>query len=152
MSLASQSLPGVPQPARLPVQLPKSQPDWEAFLNALITWRPQPPQWQPLTLKNGWSASGAPYAPAQYQVDLNGRVSLRGLIKGGTVTDTTTLLSLPFGPSFELVTDALAYSGSAYGPVRLDVTAAGNLNIYGAAAFSGAYFVSLDQVSFSLAQ
>jgi hypothetical protein len=141
-----------PQAAALPWQLPKTQPEWQAFLNSLNSWRPQAPAWQPITLQNSWAAYGTPYASAQYQVDLNGRVWLRGLITGGTITDGTVLATLPYTPSFEIATLALANSGSAYSPVRLDITTSGNVLIYGASAFSGSYFVSLDQLSFSLAQ
>lgn len=151
-SLVSQSQPGVPQPAQLPQQLPKTQAEWQTFLNALSTWRPQPPAWQNLTLQNGWAPYGDFFAPPQYQVDLNGRVSLRGLIKPGIVTSGTALLSLPVGPSYELLIIAQAYSGSAYSPVRLDVTPAGNLEISDASGFTSSGFVSLDQVTFSLAQ
>jgi hypothetical protein len=141
-----------PQAAALPWQLPKTQPEWQAFINSLNSWRSQAPAWQALALQNSWVAYGTPYASAQYQIDLNGRVSLRGLIKSGTVTDGTVLATLPYAPSFEIATVALGNSGSAYSPVRLDVTTAGNILIYGASAFSGSYFVSLDQLSFSLAQ
>jgi hypothetical protein len=156
--LATQQTSAAPQAANLPPQLPKTQSDWTAFLNALSTWRPAPAAWQPLVLQNNWVAYGDYYAAPQYQVDLSGRVYLRGLITGGTVTDLTVLAVLPVSPSFDLVTIAQAYSGSAYSPVRLQVAsnggaaAAGSLLILDAGSFSGDYFVSLDQVSFSLAQ
>lgn len=151
-TLVSTSQPGVPQPAQLPLALPKTQADWQAFVNALSTWRPQPPAWQNLTLLNGWEAYSSAWAPPQYQVDLSGRLYLRGLIKPGTVTDGTTLLTLPVAPSFQPLTLAQAHSGSAYSPVRLDVQKSGNLIIYEASSFTSSGFVSLDQLSFSLAQ
>lgn len=152
MTLASTIVTGAPQAAALPQQLPKTQPDWQSFLNALNSWSPQAPAWQALTLQNGWTAQGAPYASPQWQIDKFGRVCCRGLIKGGTVTDGTVLATLPYAPSFEIASVALANSGSAYSPVCLDVATSGNVMIYGASAFSGTYFVSFDQLSFSLAQ
>jgi hypothetical protein len=140
------------QPGVLPQQLPKTQADWQLFLNQLQSWRAAPPAWQTLALQNSWVAWGAPFASSQYQLDLNGRLYLRGLIKGGAVTDGTVLATLPYAPSFEIATIALGNNGSAYSPVRLDVTTAGNILLSGAGAFSGAYFISLDQLSFSLAQ
>lgn len=150
MTLASTTVTGAPQATALPQALPKSQADWQLFLNALNTWRPQAPPWQPLTLQNSWVPFGAPFAAAQYQIDLSGHLYLRGVIKSGTVTDGTVLATLPYAPSFEVVTIAQANSGSAYSPVRLDVTTGGNIVIYGAGAFSGSYYVSLDQLNFSL--
>ena len=146
------TLPAILQPTALPQQLPRTQSDWQQFLNALNTWQPGPPRWQNATLQNSWIAFGTPYAAPQYQLDLNGRVWLRGVIKSGVLTDGTVLMTLPYAPSFELLTFAPANSGSAYSPVRLDVTTGGNVVIYGAAAFSGSYYVSLDQLNFSLAQ
>jgi hypothetical protein len=105
-----------------------------------------------VALENGWTNFGGQYASAQYQVDLNGRVYLRGLIGGGAVTDGTVLATLPYAPSFGIFGIAQANNGSANSPVSLDVTTAGNIVIYGASAFSGGYYVSLDQLSFSLAQ
>lgn len=109
------------------------------------------PSWTTLALQNSWAAYGAPYATAQYQVDLFGRVWLRGFIGSGVITDGTVLLTLPIAPSFRLVTVSQGYNGTAFSPVRIDVLTNGNVTIMGASGFSGAYGVGLDQISFSTA-
>ena len=45
--------------------------------------------------QNGWSTWDANWNPAGYAVDSLGRVHLRGLMRGGTVTAGTTIASVP---------------------------------------------------------
>lgn len=150
MTLAVNNIPGVYQPANLPQGLPKTQSAWQQFLTAISTWRPGPPAWNALTLENGWEAYGSPFASPQYQVDHESRLWCRGVMKAGTVTNGIQVATLPFAPDYELAAVGLGYSGSAYAPMRLDVTTGGAVLLYGASAFAGSYFVSLDNLSFSL--
>jgi hypothetical protein len=108
--------------------------------------------WQPITLQNSWGAYGGGYAPPSYYVDASGRLYCRGLIQAGIVTDGTALFTLPFTPSYRVLTIAQAYSGSAYAPARLDVLTTGVVEVFDASGFSGSGWISLDQVSCSLIQ
>lgn len=47
------------------------------------------------TYQNGWSTWDANWNPASYAVDGIGRVHMRGLMRGGTVTAGTTIFSVP---------------------------------------------------------
>ncbi len=53
--------------------------------------------WAVLSYSNGWSDFGGGYQAGQYSKDGTGRVWLRGIIKGGTLTGGTTILTLPSG-------------------------------------------------------
>jgi hypothetical protein len=147
----------IPQLAQLERKLPAAQADWDRFRVELDRWRTtlQGMNWTAITLKNNWVAyGGTTFAPPAYYLDAAGRVFCRGLIKSGTVTDGTVLFTLPYTPSWEAITFAPAYSGgpATYVPARLDVQQSGNVVIYNAGTFTGGYFVSLDQLSFSLIQ
>lgn len=108
-------------------------------------------RWTAPSLVNGWVAFGAPYNTPGYYQDVSGRVYCRGVIKSGTVTDPTTLFTLPYAPVNEIIAIAQAFSGSAISPVRLDVDSSGNVILHNAASFSGSYWVSLDQLHFQVA-
>lgn len=149
MALAS-SQSNSPYLAHLPHTLPKTQAEWQQFLNALQAWEGaiSSPKWLTPTLKNSWVFYGGSYNPPGYYQDVSGRVHVRGLIKSGTLTDGTVLATLPYFPPYEYLTVGMAYSGSAYSPVRLDVGLSGNILIYNASTFTGSYWVSLDGLSF----
>ncbi len=53
--------------------------------------------WTTMSLAAGWNTYAAPYSSAQYIKNTDGIVSLRGLIKGGTVTRDTVIATLPAG-------------------------------------------------------
>jgi hypothetical protein len=140
-----------PQAAALPWALPKTTADWAAFVNSLNSWRPQAPLWQALTLQNSWIPYGGPSnASPQYQLDNFGRVFCRGLIRGGTVTDGTVISTIPLAPSKQLYTIGLGFNGTTSAPVSIDVDTSGNILLFGASSFSGTYFISLDQLNYSL--
>lgn len=54
-------------------------------------------RWTNLTLQNGWTNYGAPFAPLQTMVDGSGRVHTQGLVVQGTFTDRTPIAQLPSG-------------------------------------------------------
>jgi hypothetical protein len=81
------------------------------------------------SLKSGWSNYGSSYSPASYWKDRNGVVHLTGLIRGGTNTSGTTLLTLPVGyrpANSELF---VQHSDTTDRDVRVDVVASGDVNI-----------------------
>jgi hypothetical protein len=53
--------------------------------------------WANLTLTNGWVAYGGGFASPQYIKGSDGIVTIKGLIKSGTVTDGTVIATLPAG-------------------------------------------------------
>lgn len=53
--------------------------------------------WSTPALQNGWVQYGGGYSSSQYTKNTDGIVSLRGIIKSGTVTSGTTIFTLPSG-------------------------------------------------------
>jgi hypothetical protein len=142
----------ITQLATIERNLPKSQADWDRLFVEFLQWQRtiQGMQWQPITLQNGWTAYGATYAPPQYYVDASGRLFCRGLLSAGTVTDGTVIFTLPFTPSYRVLTFGQGYTTTTtYQPVRIDVLQNGNVEVYNAASLA---WLSLDQFNFSLIQ
>lgn len=100
-----------------------------------------PPVWTTPTLGNSWVAYGAPYSTAQYCIDAQGFVHLRGVIKSGTVPSTFFTLPSGFRPTaqrlFIVLSNSVAATVQVYtsGAVQLE---AGGSNV----------FVSLDNIVF----
>jgi len=138
----------------LPQQLPRTQSDWERFVNVFQSWATfldTGYQWNPATLLNGWTNLSASFNPAGFVLISPNRVACRGLILSGTLTDGTHLLTLPYKPAHEVVTVAAANAGPGVQFARLDVDTSGNVLLFGASGFTpGAGWVSLDNLSFSL--
>jgi hypothetical protein len=57
----------------------------------------EPPTWIASTLENSWVNFGGSHATAGYYKDALGRVYLKGMIKDGTMSLSTTMLTLPAG-------------------------------------------------------
>lgn len=80
--------------------------------------------WLNATLENSWVNFGGSFATAQYR-KIGSLVELRGVIKDGTSTDGTTMLTLPAGyrPAATLIfaTDPA---------VRFDIASDGTVKIY----------------------
>jgi len=76
------------------------------------------------SFSNGWtnySSSGGTFPAASYSVDSNGRVHLAGLVKGGTNTFGTTMLTLPTpARPPEAIIIANVNGSTAVGEFRLD--------------------------------
>jgi hypothetical protein len=133
----------------LPAQLPKSQADWERFVNVMQGWQQQiqAPQWQTPELLNGWTDYGSGWASAGYLTDISGRVWLKGLVKDGALS--STLFQLPHGGAYRHMFPALCDVGGTE-PVlaRIDIDTSGNV-ILEEIALSGAVgWLSLDGISF----
>lgn len=98
--------------------------------------------WKDATLLNGWVNYGAPFTPASYCIDTLGIVRLRGLVKSGTIGESTPIFQLPAGflPPYTYI--FVISSNLAFGEVRVDAQG----NVY-AESGSNSY-VSLDGISF----
>jgi len=85
--------------------------------------------WTGLTLQNSWAAygtvGGVTYSPPQYRKAADGLVSLRGLIKSGTITDDTIIATLPAGYRPGLRALFATYAVGAVG--RVDIDSSGNI-------------------------
>ncbi|MGH7218361.1 MAG: PulJ/GspJ family protein [Candidatus Microsaccharimonas sp.] len=68
-----------------------------------------------LTLQNGWGNYGGSYGTPTYAIDSVGRVSIQGLISGGTTTTGTTIAALPAAATPPLNHIMASYSNSAFG-------------------------------------
>ncbi len=68
-----------------------------------------------LTLQNGWSNYGGSYGSPSYAVDSAGRVSIEGLITGGTVTSGTTIAALPAAATPPLNHIMSTFSSTSFG-------------------------------------
>jgi competence protein ComGC len=100
------------------------------------------PTWTTLTFSNSWVAYGGAYSTPQYTKASDGMVSLKGLIKSGTMTSDTVIATLPAGYRPALREVFLGYSDG--GVARFDVEPSGNIT-YEA---GGNGWFSLDGASF----
>ncbi len=98
--------------------------------------------WSNLTLQNSWAAYGDSFATPQYTKAADGIVTLKGLIRSGTMTAGTIITTLPAGyrPSAELLITCV--SVNAYG--RINIDSSGNVKFY---AGSNSW-LSLDNITF----
>jgi len=81
--------------------------------------------WTKPTLSAGWNTFSSANAAEGYTKSSDGVVTLRGLIKGGTITNGTVLFTLPTGYR---PTATIAFTSVCYGtPCRVDVSANGNV-------------------------
>lgn len=63
-----------------------------------VNFMPSGTAFTPLTMTNGWSYYGSPWAVPGYATDGAGRTHIQGLVGGGTVTDGTQIINnLPAG-------------------------------------------------------
>ena len=101
------------------------------------------PPWIAPTLQNSWVNFGGGYRPAGYKLE-GKTVTLRGLIKDGTTTSATTLLTLPAGyrPSIAELFNARTSVGS----IAVEVHANGVVYFAGAASS----WLSLAGISFDI--
>lgn len=98
-----------------------NRPAWAAT-TAHVT-PPAPTSWQPLTLTGGWSnVSGK--AAAQYRPSGSDGIEIIGNISGGTVTDGTTIATLPSGsiPISGHSFNVDAVTGAAAAPITVTTT------------------------------
>lgn len=98
--------------------------------------------WIAPTLLNSWTNYGAPFTTAGYYKDANGRVYLRGTVKGGS-SSSAIIMTLPAGylPAFTQIMASVCQS--AFAEIRVDTS--GNVWMNTGA---GTTWVSLDNLSF----
>lgn len=99
--------------------------------------------------QNGWTDYGAQYDTANFEVGSGSRISLGGIVRGGTVsidTATGTIFTLPVGCRPRARKVFAAHSNGTLG--RVDVTAEGNVIAHN--GDSG--YLSLDGISFTAEQ
>jgi hypothetical protein len=99
--------------------------------------------WNNLTLTNSWANYGGVYPTAQYTKSSDNVVTVRGLIRSGTVTANTILATLPVG--FRPAERHLLAATCANANCRIDVLADGTIR--GMAGMS-ATWSSFDRISF----
>lgn len=96
------------------------------------------------TLLNAWvNYNAGSHSNAGYYKGTDGHVHLKGLIKSGTITAGTTIMTLPVGyrPAKDIFVSTMDNSGFA----SLTITATGNVNIDRCTSNT---FLSLDNISF----
>lgn len=83
------------------------------------------------TMQNSWVTYGAPFSPAEYKKSSDDIVSLRGLIKNGSGTYGSVMLTLPAGyrPSQTIICDATTGPGSGTF-ARVDINPDGTVVLY----------------------
>lgn len=138
----------------IPQGLPKTQAEWQAIVNALQQWRASltSPKWIVPTLQNGWLNYGENYGSIGYMLDVDGRVRLRGLLSGASVTgglpSTLFTLPAPYAPIAAKALGALAgTSSSTTVIVEVDALSTGAIVLQSNAG-SVPRWISLDGLSF----
>ena len=101
--------------------------------------------WIAPTFGTNWGNFGSSYTTAGYYRDGDGIVHLKGLVTGGSYSDTETLFTLPTGfrPGRRYLFSVI--SNNAHG--RLDITSDGRVIPY-----IGSSWISLDGISFKAEQ
>jgi type II secretory pathway pseudopilin PulG len=93
-------------------------------------WPGANPNWTAPALQNGWVRYSVNYSNAEYIKGSDGIVNLRGLIKGGNVTNGTVIASLPVGfrPKNDIICTETTYDPTnSSGYARIDVTSTGDI-------------------------
>lgn len=98
--------------------------------------------WKILSKLNGWVDYGGAFAPAGYRISADRKVTVRGLVKSGTVNTSIGTLPVGYRPGYSLIFVQLQNSEVI---VRINVTADGNITQY-ANGTNG--YVSLSGISF----
>jgi len=106
--------------------------------------------WTSIPLSNGWvpyNTAGSGYSQPQFTKSADHLVTLRGLIKGGTVSGGTTVGTLPSGarPATNLIFIVSGYNGTTEIPVRFDLLTTGQIVIRSTIANN---YLSLANISF----
>ncbi len=73
-------------------------------------------------LLNGWLTYGSPFASPAYATDNNGRVHVKGLVKGGTITNGTAIATLPVGSRPQYYMHIVDDATGAFGLISLDTS------------------------------
>jgi hypothetical protein len=104
------------------------------------------PPWTEVTPSNGWSHYSVPFATPAYTKTTDGVVVLKGLIKSGSTSSGTTIMTLPEGyrPQYRLIFIVGSYSGGNSGIGRIDVLPSGSVSFIGGTN----NWISLDPIRF----
>lgn len=105
-----------------------------------------PTPWAAPTLLNSWVTSGGAKPAVGYRRDATGRVWLRGSVKSGTIN---TIMTLPVG--FRPVGEQTFVCRANAGLARVDVTAAGNVDLKAYISSGTNADVALDGCSWEVA-
>jgi hypothetical protein len=93
--------------------------------------------WTTYTYANGWHDLGSNWSTGQFKIDANGRVILKGVILGGTLTDGTVIFTLPLTarPVKDVIVPIAMISTGSGSNYHLRIFAAtGQAQIFGASA------------------
>lgn len=100
-----------------------------------VAFMPAGTSFTALSYQNSWSTFDTNWNPASYAVDSQGRVHLRGLVKGGTTTSGTIITTLPAAARaaeythwVEIASNAIAHI--SYVPANTSVIAKGYSNSF----------------------
>jgi hypothetical protein len=104
-----------------------------------------PFEWTNISLAAGWTNVGSPYAPAQYRIQPNGVLQLRGAIIGGA--GNSTIFTLPATVLVNFAQSCPVDFGHAFGTVFLSI---GGVLQWGLASSAAATELYLDGAEFSL--
>lgn len=83
--------------------------------------------WTSAVLGNSWVNTGGLYYNAEYKLDANGFVHLRGVIKSGMVGSTAFTLPVGCRPSKKVPIPTISYNGSTYIIARVDISNTGTV-------------------------
>lgn len=114
------------------------------FVSVMHTFFPSSyTTWSNLTLTGGWVNYGAGFSTAQYTKSSDNIVTVKGMIKSGTITNGTVVGTLPAGyrPAKKLLLSGVSYDNH----VRIDVGPDGAITLQGNA---NSNWVSLDNITF----
>lgn len=100
-------------------------------LNTIFVPSSMTASWSSLSLQNGWVSYGSAYATPSYSKTSDGVVQLRGLMKSGTITQSTwtTIATLPAG--FRPASRMIFTGYGADAQTRVDITASGLVQMQG---------------------
>lgn len=99
--------------------------------------------WTTMTLSNSWVAYGGVFTTPQYTKTSDNLVTLKGMIRNGTTTNGTTLLTLPAGyrPKERIISSALSNRLNA----RIDIRPTGVVTVE---AGANSTWLTFDGISF----
>lgn len=80
-------------------------------------------EWIDVSFQNSWVNYGTPYHDAQFTIDGNGLVRLRGVIKSGTITAIAFTLPAGYRPSNTMIFRAVSNGGHS----QLDIGSNGTV-------------------------
>jgi hypothetical protein len=118
----------------LPLPTTVDDPKVQQALDAIAAAFPVQGKWQAPTFQNSWEnyEVAGTWIPAAYRKGMDGRVTIRGLVKHAGATGTSTIFTLPIGfrPSKQLVFGPWCQTGAVGQPRRVDVASTGEVFVF----------------------